>query len=103
MEVITVTQPVIDPERMQQITEAASRLIDAFKELARKIIEAIRPVVEAIAKVFGKWMDGMMQAASPSRKWWHYYRHAKKARVRKKYRSKLMDNLLTTMAAANTL
>lgn len=33
-------------------------------------------------------------------KWWHLYKHAKKARTRKKYRRRLMQQLVTKLAAA---
>lgn len=34
-------------------------------------------------------------------KWWHLYKHAKKARTRKKYRRRLMEQLLRTWATGS--
>ena len=38
-------------------------------------------------------MDAMLYNANDHPKWWHYYKHAKKYRVRKKYRRRLERQL----------
>ena len=104
---ITSIKPDVDPEWAQQFIVSIKRAAELLAEIFKKAIETVKQIASSLADSFrknkDKLMDAAMLAASPPPKWWHLYKHAKKARVRKKYRSKLMDNLLTTMAAANTL
>ena len=104
---ITSIKPDVDPEWAQQFIVSIKRAAELLAEIFKKAIETVKQIANSITDGFrkskDKFMDAAMLAASPPPKWWHLYKHAKKARVRKKYRSKLMDNLLTTMAAANTL
>ena len=46
-------------------------------------------------------MDGLLYVANEHPKWWHLYRYSKKRRVRKKYRRKLMQQLLSKIKALN--
>ncbi|WP_339060047.1 hypothetical protein [Tepidibacillus marianensis] len=96
-------RPDIDAEQVHQILNNFKRMADAVAEIAQVFIEAIRPVVQAIAKIFDHWFDNMLRATAPNLRWWHLYKHAKKARVRKKYRRLLMDNLLATVQAAGAI
>ena len=43
-------------------------------------------------------MEAAMHAYAPP-KWWHYYKHAKKSRVRKKYEHRICDSMLAALAA----
>lgn len=43
-------------------------------------------------------MEVAMHAYAPP-KWWHYYKHAKKSRVRKKYEHRICDSMLAALAA----
>lgn len=43
-------------------------------------------------------MEAAMHAYAPP-KWWHYYKHAKKSRVRKKYEHRIRDSMLAALAA----
>ena len=43
-------------------------------------------------------MGAAMHAYAPP-KWWHYYKHAKKSRVRKKYEHRICDSMLAALAA----
>lgn len=42
----------------------------------------------------------MLYKANDHPKWWHYYKHAKKYRVRKKYRRRLEQQLCDKLLAA---
>lgn len=104
---IASIKPGMDPKWVQQFIVSIKRAAEILAEIFRKAVETVKQIASSLADSFrkskDKFIDAAMLAASPPPKWWHLYKHAKKARVRKKYRSKLMDNLLTTMAAANTL
>ena len=43
-------------------------------------------------------MEAAMHAYAPP-KWWHYYKHAKKSRVRNKYEHRICDSMLAALAA----
>ena len=43
-------------------------------------------------------MEAAMHAYAPP-KWWHYYKHAKKSRVHKKYEHRIRDSMLAALAA----
>ena len=57
-------------------------------EIVAILIERMKPVVEAAAKILGSLWDKLGRAVAPP-KWWHLYKHSKKARVRKKYRKRI--------------
>ena len=67
-------------------------------ELARKVLEQDPKAV--MARLAGKCMDAMLYNANDHPKWWHYYKHAKKYRVRKKYRRRLERQLCDKLLAA---
>lgn len=97
-------KPDADPEWVKQFIASMKRAAEILAEFFRKAVETIKRIAEALATTLrqrkDEFMDATMLAASPPPKWWHLYKHAKKARVRKKYRRKLMDNLLATVQAA---
>jgi hypothetical protein len=100
-------KPDADPEWVKQFIASMKRAAEVLAEFFRKAVETVKRIADALAKTFrqhkDEFMDAAMLAASPPPKWWHLYKHAKKARVRKKYRGKLMDNLLATLQAAGTI
>ena len=52
------------------------------------------------AESLSKFMDAMLYSVNTHPKWWHLYKHAKKYRVRKKYRKRLMQQLIESLRAA---
>lgn len=100
-------KPDADPEWAKEFIASMKRAAEILAEIFRKVVETVKRLAESLAKAFrqhkDKFMDAAMLAASPPPKWWHLYKHAKKARVRKKYRRKLMDNLLATLQAAGAI
>jgi len=100
---IASIKPDMDPEWVKQFIASIKRAAEILAEIFEKAAEAFKRFASSLAKSFykskDKLMDAAMLAASPPPKWWHLYKHAKKARVRKKYRRRLMDNLLAALAA----
>lgn len=64
----------IDPEVMQMALDAIDAIVDAF----RILIEGIKEVSAAIAGVIKEIWEAVGRACVPP-KWWHLYKHAKKA------------------------
>lgn len=56
--------------------------------------------LEIAAESLSKFMDAMLYSVNAHPKWWHLYKHAKKYRVRKKYRKRLMQQLIESLRAA---
>lgn len=78
---------------------------------AMKVYEAMKPAIANVAKVFArllknirktmnKIIDDMLYHANDNPKWWHLYKHSKKFRIRKKYRRRLIQQLLRKLEAA---
>lgn len=95
--------------------DTAAAILDAIQPAALHFLEAVaKAAVEAwewlkrgaakAAKVAARWadkcMDAMLYNANDHPKWWHYYKHAKKYRVRKKYRRRLERQLCDKLLAA---
>ena len=83
---------------IEKAAEAFARFVQEFVAYAT---DALRKVGECAAKSWDAHMDYMLYAANERPKWWHLYKHAKKARTRKKYRRLLMKQLLNKLAATN--
>lgn len=98
------TEPIIPglaelEEILQPVAEALAtlvreRLIPAIEELAKKLTGLIRK----IAKLMDTVWDGLLQSVA-ARKEWHFYKHAKKRRVRKKYKRRLETRLLALLGS----
>lgn len=103
--VVEAHLPGIEPDKLDEIAHAAvglrirpatmQRILEGFNAIAAKVgeivailIERMKPVVEAAAKILGSLWDKLGHAVAPP-KWWHLYKHSKKARVRKKYRKRI--------------
>lgn len=85
---------------------AVLRFWEALANAARKAWAEIKRTVKAagkcMARIADKCMDSMLYKANYHPKWWHYYKHAKKYRVRKKYRRRLEQQLRCKLLAAAT-
>ena len=84
----------IDPETMQRILDAFDHLADAVKRLA----EWAAQVVRKLASFFGEALDAFLLRRAPP-KWRHYALHAKRARVRKKYRDRIRRAFFASLAS----
>ena len=78
----------ISPATMQRILEGFNAIAAKVRDIAEKLVELLKPVMEATAKIIGSLWDKLGRAVAPP-KWWHLYKHSKKARVRKKYRKRI--------------
>lgn len=111
VEVVTGRYPNADEEAIERIAEAASsmklspetmqRLLDAFDSLvkaAKALCEWIRRAIGKVADFFSKTLDDFMLRRAPP-KWRHYALHAKRARVRKKYRNRIRRAFFAALAS----
>lgn len=93
----------IGPEQAAAIAETMRRAFDRALETVRKaanwIVETLRKVATAAREKAASFVDFMLYHANDHPKWWHLYKHAKKARTRKKYRRLLMRQLSAKLAA----
>ena len=88
-----------DHEKMQQAREAFDRLADALREIAAKLAEAMKPVINAVLSAFKKLWKVSVRAIGVPPKWLHLAAHAKKARTRKKYRNRIRRYVFEALAA----
>lgn len=88
-----------DHEKMQQAREAFDRLADALREIAAKLAEAMKPVINAVLSAFKKFWKVSVRAIGVPPKWLHLAAHAKKARTRKKYRNRIRRYVFEALAA----
>ncbi len=63
--------------------------------IKKTITEAWRKIKKIIIKSADLLVDAFLRATNEHPKWWHLYKYSKKRRVRKKYRRKLMQQLLS--------
>ena len=88
-----------DHEKMQQAREAFEKLADTLREIAAKLAEAMKPVINAVLSAFKKLWKVSVRAIGVPPKWLHLAAHAKKARTRKKYRNRIRRYVFEALAA----
>lgn len=84
----------ISPETMQRILNAFDKIAEAIKALGEWAARAIR----TLADFFAESLDDFMLRWAPP-KWRHYALHAKRARVRKKYRNRIRRAFFAALAS----
>lgn len=84
----------ISPETMQRILDAFDEIWEAVKALGEWAAQAIRK----LADFFGETLDNFILRRAPP-KWRHYALHAKRARVRKKYRNRIRRAFFAALAS----
>ena len=84
----------ISPETMQRILDAFDKIAEAIKALGEWAARAIR----TLADFFAESLDDFMLRRAPP-KWRHYALHAKRARVRKKYRNRIRRAFFASLAS----
>lgn len=87
-EVVKTVRPAID-YAVKKAHEFTGWAIQTAGELAKLAAESL-----------SKFMDAMLYSVNAHPKWWHLYKRAKKYRVRKKYRKRLMQQLVESLRAA---
>lgn len=91
-------------------TEALSKLIEITNKfiaelgesLAKWAREVVDRLVSAAGQISGPLFETQLYNANDNPRWWHLYKHAKKARTRKKYRRLLMKQLLKKIKEEST-
>lgn len=77
-----------------ETTTAANAAFEAASNMAREIAETLTRLVPSIIKAVKAICDCVLLAVgNVNPKYWHYYAHAKKWRVRKKYRDKILREI----------
>lgn len=99
-----VTQGRDSLEEGRKAAEAAGlpfceRLADALREIAAKLAEALKPVINAVLSALKKLWKVSAKAIGVPLKWLHLAAHAKKARTRKKYRNRIRRYVFEALAA----
>lgn len=94
----------LTPEQVATIAEKLKpvfeELVRIFRKFAEWVAEVLKKVAAAICKT-SKFIEAELYYATDNPKYWHLYKHAKKARTRKKYRRRLMEQLLRTWATGS--
>lgn len=81
------TEPA-EPEETMELTLTIGP--DQAKAIAQEVVKTVQPAIDY----------AMLYSVNTHPKWWHLYKHAKKYRVRKKYRKRLMQQLIESLRAA---
>ena len=84
----------LSPEAVQRILDAFDRITETIKALYEWAAQAIRTLADFFTETLG---DFMLRRAPP--KWRHYALHAKRARVRKKYRNRIRRAFFAVLAS----
>lgn len=74
-------------------------LADALREIAAKLAEALKPVINVVLSALKKLWKVSAKAIGVPPKWLHLAAHAKKARTRKKYRNRIRRYVFEALAA----
>ncbi len=72
-------------EFINATVEAVEQVVEAIKEIFYKAFKAVKRICLSI-------IDAVLCTINTNPKNWHYYKHAKKFRTRKKYQNRLLKN-----------
>lgn len=84
----------LSPEAVQRILNAFDNIIEAINRMIEWAAQAIR----TLADFFSETLDDFILRRAPP-KWRHYALHAKRARVRKKYRNRIRQAFFAALAS----
>lgn len=99
---LTVT-PETAPAFAKAAQEGIDRATQAIQKFSKWLLEAAKTAARIVRECIDKFVDALLYNANDHPKWWHLYKHAKKYRVRKKYRKRLMQQLVEKLRAAPTM
>ena len=85
---IELTLP-LTPEIYECLNKITKQLNEAFKKIKQKLVRNTEYLI-----------DHLLYEANDNPRWWHLYKHAKKARTRKKYKRLLMKQLFKLRPSA---
>ena len=60
--------------------------------MAKALLEALKPVIEAVAARLSNFYEVMLRSVATPKEW-HMMKHAKRWRIRRKYRNRLARRL----------
>lgn len=84
----------LSPEAVQRILDTFDNIIEAINRMIEWAVWAAKTIVNTIGRAFD---DFLLCRAPP--KWRHYALHAKRARVRKKYRNRIRRAFFSALAS----
>lgn len=84
----------LSPEAVQRILDAFDNIIEVINRMIEWAVWAAKTIVNTIGRAFD---DFLLCRAPP--KWCHYALHAKRARVRKKYRNRIRRAFFAALAS----
>lgn len=87
-------------EWSERLSEAAEKMAEAFERVAKWATEVCQKVAAVLRDTASKIVDTLLYNFNDHPRWWYLYKHAKKARTRKKYRRRLMEQLQQKLRAA---
>ena len=85
------------PEGADAIVELLKSVHDKAVQALQQLLESMRNASSVVCEKASKLIEAEMYFANENPRWWHLYKHAKKARTRKKYRRLLMKQLLRNL------
>lgn len=105
---------LLTPEQQATIENAVKLLREVWEAVKRAlnwVLEVLHPIWERFVEIYmaakadahksiSDLLDAMLYAANDDPKSWHIYTHTKKRRTRKKYRDKLMRQLVAKLTTA---
>lgn len=101
VEVVTDHYPNADEEAIERVAEAASSMKlspEAVQRILDAMIEWAVWAAKTIVNTIGRAFDDFLLCRVPP-KWRHYALHAKRARVRKKYRNRIRRAFFAALAS----
>lgn len=99
-EIVALNVRISAIQRPTEPAEISDELLaDALREIAAKLAEAMKPVINAVLSAFKKLWKVSVKAIGVPPKWLHLAAHAKKARTRKKYRNRIRRYVFEALAA----
>lgn len=93
----------LKPESAAAIVELLKSVRDKAVQALQQLLEATRNAAAIVTEKASKLVEAEMYYANDNPRWWHLYKHAKKARTRKKYRRLLMKQLLRNLRDAEKM
>lgn len=82
---------------LQEIAKAATISVNQAVAALKALAEALEPTITSMFEVVEDLWENIQKASVPP-KWWHYYKHAKKARTRKKYYNRIQQYITKALA-----
>lgn len=81
-------------EQLSELSDVWETLETAINCVVESITTFMRSFAAALKPFISAFIDFMSYAMCGNTKWWHYYRHSKKYRIRKKYRDRILREMI---------